>query len=94
VFLIPNTVAILEGAPHRANAERFTDWLLRPETEALLAAGGSRQIPVRPLSAGMSSALPERLRNLRAVNTDAQRLAQNVKALSEKAYRVLSGEEE
>jgi iron(III) transport system substrate-binding protein len=46
-LLIPNTVAITAGAPHRAAAERFVDWLLRPETEALLAASDSANVPVR-----------------------------------------------
>lgn len=45
-LLIPNTVCILQGAPHRDAAERFVAWLLRPETEALLAAATSRQIPL------------------------------------------------
>jgi len=45
-LLIPNTVCVLEGAPHRAAAERFVSWLLRPETEAMLAAASSRQIPL------------------------------------------------
>ncbi len=47
-LLIPNTVCLLEGAPHRAAAERFLQWLLRPEIEARLAAAPSRQIPLRP----------------------------------------------
>lgn len=47
-LLIPNTVCILAQAPHRAAAERFVEWLLRPETEALLAAAPSRQIPLHP----------------------------------------------
>lgn len=48
VLLIPNTVAIMRDAPNRENAERFVDWLLRPETEALLARSDSANIPVRP----------------------------------------------
>jgi len=47
-LLIPNTVCILAQAPHRAAAERFVEWLLRPETEAILAAAPSRQIPLHP----------------------------------------------
>lgn len=46
-LLIPNTIAILEGAPHRTNAERFVEWVLRKEFEALLANSRSAQIPVR-----------------------------------------------
>jgi len=47
-LLIPNTVCILAKAPHRAAAERFVEWVLRPETEALLANADSRQIPLHP----------------------------------------------
>jgi iron(III) transport system substrate-binding protein len=46
-LLIPNSAALIKGAPHGANARRFLDWLLRTETEALLEKGPSRQIPVR-----------------------------------------------
>jgi iron(III) transport system substrate-binding protein len=46
-LLIPNTAALVRDAPHPAEARRFLDFLLRPETEALLARGRSRQIPVR-----------------------------------------------
>jgi len=46
-LVIPNSAALLKGAPHPAQARRFLDWLLRPETEALLASGPSRQMPVR-----------------------------------------------
>jgi len=46
-LLIPNSAALIKGAPRAANAKRFLDWLLRTETEALLEKGPSRQIPVR-----------------------------------------------
>lgn len=44
---IPNSASLLRGAPRAANARRFLDWLLRPETEALLARGPSHEMPVR-----------------------------------------------
>lgn len=46
--LIPNTAALIRGAPHAAEGRRFLDWLLRSETEQILAAGPSRQFPLRP----------------------------------------------
>jgi iron(III) transport system substrate-binding protein len=46
-FLIPNTVAILRGAPHPEAARKFVDGLLAPEIEEYLAFSTSRQIPVR-----------------------------------------------
>jgi len=45
-LFIPNTVAILEGAPHRRAAEKFVDYLLSPQVEEALAAGPSAQIPL------------------------------------------------
>jgi iron(III) transport system substrate-binding protein len=47
-MVIPNTVAIVAGAPNPEAARRFVDWVLRPETEAALAASRTMQIPVRP----------------------------------------------
>jgi len=46
-LLIPNSAALIKGAPRAANAKRFLDWLLREETEILLSKGPSRQMPVR-----------------------------------------------
>ncbi len=46
-LLIPNSAALIRGAPHGTEARRFLDWLLRPETEQALAQGPSRQIPLR-----------------------------------------------
>jgi iron(III) transport system substrate-binding protein len=46
-LLIPNTIALIDGAPHPDAARRFIDWALRPEIEAELAQGRSAQIPVR-----------------------------------------------
>ena len=46
-LLIPNTVAIIAGAPHREAAEQLVDYLLSEEVEQELAHGRSAQIPVR-----------------------------------------------
>jgi iron(III) transport system substrate-binding protein len=55
VLYIPNTVAVVRGGPNPAGARRLVDFLLRPETEARLAAGGGFQIPLNPRAA---AALP------------------------------------
>ena len=47
-LFIPNTVAIIRGAPHRESAEKLVDFLLSAEVEEALAAGPSGQIPLRP----------------------------------------------
>jgi iron(III) transport system substrate-binding protein len=67
-LVIPNSAALLKGAPHAAQARRFLDWLLRPETEALLAKGPSRQMPVR-------SAVSDELSKLRAMKVDWGKLS-------------------
>jgi iron(III) transport system substrate-binding protein len=48
VLYIPNTLAVIKGAPNPAGARRLVDYLLRPETEAKLAEGGGFQIPLNP----------------------------------------------
>jgi iron(III) transport system substrate-binding protein len=48
VLYIPNTVAVVKGCPNPAGAKKLIDHLLRPETEAKLAAGGGFQIPLNP----------------------------------------------
>ena len=46
VVIIPNTVALVTGAPHPDAGRRLVDFLLSPEVEAMLAAGPSAQIPL------------------------------------------------
>ncbi|MDA3962307.1 MAG: extracellular solute-binding protein [Planctomycetota bacterium] len=60
---IPNTVAIITGAPHRAAAEQLVDFLLSQQVEVALANGPSRQVPLGPVD---PSELPEELRPLQA----------------------------
>lgn len=48
VLYIPNTLAVVKGCPNPAGAKQLIDFLLRPETEAKLAAGGGFQIPLNP----------------------------------------------
>ncbi|MEP0846774.1 MAG: extracellular solute-binding protein [Phycisphaerae bacterium] len=46
-LLLPNTLAVVRGAPHPREAEALIDYLLSAEVEARLAAGPSAQIPLR-----------------------------------------------
>jgi iron(III) transport system substrate-binding protein len=48
VLYIPNSLVLVKGAKRREAGLKLIDWLLRPETEAMLAASASAQIPVRP----------------------------------------------
>lgn len=45
-LLLPNTLAVIKGAPHPSAAAKLIDFLLSPEVEARLAAGPSAQIPL------------------------------------------------
>jgi len=55
-LLIPNTVAVVSGAPHSREAALLADFLASVEVEAMLAAGESKQISARrggPVPAGL-----------------------------------------
>ena len=45
---IPNTLALIKGSPHPAEAERLVEYLLSGDVERRLADGPSAQIPLRP----------------------------------------------
>ena len=47
-LIIPNTVALIEGAPHSDAAKQLIDYLLSPEVEEILAQSRSLQIPLHP----------------------------------------------
>jgi iron(III) transport system substrate-binding protein len=80
-LVIPNSAALLKGAPHAKNARMFLDWLLRPETEALLAKGPSHQIPVR-------KEVSDELSKLRAMKVDWGKLSES-EALLDKVKQAL-----
>lgn len=48
VLFIPNSLVLIRGAKHREAGLKLIDWLLRPETEAMLAQSATAQVPVRP----------------------------------------------
>ena len=45
-LFIPNTLAIIRGCPHEANARQLVDYLLSPAVEKKLAEGSSAQVPL------------------------------------------------
>lgn len=47
-LFLPNTLALVKGGPNPAAGRKLIDYLLRPETEAKLAAGGAFQFPMNP----------------------------------------------
>lgn len=74
-LLLPNTVALITGAPHAAEGRRLIDFLLSPEVEAALATGPSGQIPLLPRTPTASRAAPPADAQWMRVNfNDAARL--------------------
>jgi iron(III) transport system substrate-binding protein len=47
-LFLPNTLAIIRGAPNPQGARKLVDFLLSPEVEKRLAESASRQIPLNP----------------------------------------------
>ncbi len=47
-LFIPNTLAVIKGAPHPAAAAALANYLLSPPVETALAIGPSAQIPLNP----------------------------------------------
>jgi iron(III) transport system substrate-binding protein len=77
VVLIPNTVAVVNGAPHLTAAQQLADYLACAGTEIALAKSGSRQVPLGPVDA---ASLPPDVQGLlpyvaQAMPIDARLLA-------------------
>lgn len=75
-LLIPNTVALIEGAPHPEQDKQLIDFLLSKAVESRLAFSDSMQIPVRegvetPLQVPAYSAI-------RAMQVDYRAIADNL----------------
>jgi iron(III) transport system substrate-binding protein len=65
---IPNTVALVHRAPHRASAEALIDFLLSERVERLMARSESRNIPARPrLAAELGMGPPPSPADLEAI---------------------------
>ena len=47
-MFIPNTICLINDAPHPEPAQQLIDFLLSPQVESMLAAGSSAQIPLNP----------------------------------------------
>jgi iron(III) transport system substrate-binding protein len=71
--VIPNTVALVAGAPHPDQGKHLIDFLLSPEVEIALAEAPGAQIPLRP-GLPWPAALPPR-ETLRAAPVDFEKVA-------------------
>jgi iron(III) transport system substrate-binding protein len=77
-LVIPNSVALIAGAPHPEQGKKLIDFLLSPEVETALSRMPSAQIPLR---AGISwpEALPPR-ESLRPMQVDFDAVAAQLDA--------------
>lgn len=80
-MLIPNSVTIVKGGPHPEAAKRLVDWILREETEALLAAARSAQIPLRMSVPGPSERSILRSSEFRAMLWEPAVVAENLERM-------------
>jgi len=60
-LLIPNTVAMIKGAPHPQQAQQLLDYLVSPETEDMLVQSGSIQVSTRPTKIQNPCSIPDDL---------------------------------
>jgi iron(III) transport system substrate-binding protein len=72
-LFIPNTLALIKGAPHAKAAEALADHLLSPGVEAALAEGPSAQIPL--LKSTRAKARVETPRTVHAMEVDFEAAA-------------------
>ncbi len=76
-LLIPNTVALIKGAPHPGEAKVFIDYLLSRKVESKLAFSESAQIPVRD-GVSKPSHIPD-ISSIGVMEVDYYKIAGNMK---------------
>ena len=79
-LFIPNTIAIVAGAPHREAAQQLIDFLLSPTVEQMLAVGPSAQIPLNPSVEQLPRV--ESPRTIRAMQVDFEAAATHWNAVA------------
>ena len=75
-LVIPNTVAIIKNSSNLENARILVDYILRPDTEKILANARSAQIPLRKITR-----LPEKVMNMqkyKQMEVDFEKVSENM----------------
>ncbi len=72
-LLIPNCAVLINGAPHRREAEEFIDFILSPATEKVLAESMAAQMPLRKGIRGPELFPP--LKDIKTMKVDYSSLA-------------------
>ncbi|MGH9338705.1 MAG: extracellular solute-binding protein [Acidobacteriota bacterium] len=79
-LIIPNCAVLIRNGPHPEAGRRFIDYLLRPDTEQMLARSEAAQMPLRP-----GVPIPEDMtpaHNIQAMQVDYSELAPLLQRLS------------
>ena len=79
-MLIPNAVGLVAGGPDQAGAKKLIDAILSRETEALLAAADSAQIPLRSGIPGPTDPALKGLGQFRAMAWDFAKVGMDLNA--------------
>ncbi|MCA9134331.1 MAG: extracellular solute-binding protein [Planctomycetales bacterium] len=87
---IPNTLAVIAGAPHPRAAVALANYLASEDTEGRLAMGSSGQFPIRPGHPQVSRALSDG--PVRWMEADFQAAADSWPQLSDELRRLYRGE--
>ncbi|MFM1872842.1 MAG: hypothetical protein RL398_2264 [Planctomycetota bacterium] len=77
-MLIPNSVGLVKNGPNPENGKKLVDWILAEQTEALLAAAKSAQIPLRAGVKGPADASILGVDRFRAMAWDVSGTAANL----------------
>lgn len=85
---IPNTIAILKGAPHPVAAAKLANYLVSPETEDRLAMGDSSQIPMFREVQTEPRVLPQE--GVRWMDVDFEAAAENWESTAEMLERIFN----
>lgn len=83
-MLIPNSVGMVKGGPNPDNAKQLIDFILSEQTEALLAAAKSAQIPLREGVQGPSDPSILGIGKFRAMQWDITKTAEQLEAMTAK----------
>ena len=73
-LFIPNTLAVVKGAPNKQRAQKLIEYLLKAENEGKLAQGPSAQIPLHIEST--TKARVETPKTIRAMQVDFEAAAE------------------
>lgn len=87
-LVIPNSVALIRGAPNAEAGQRLIDYLLSPEVERALAESRSIQIPLNPAVEAPDDA--PALADIRATEADFAAAAAHMEAVAAFVQREMS----